>query len=121
MSEAMDTASDSIASAAKKIQELKYEVYRQEEMEVLKKRIKRDTVRLKLLQEKKAPGMIDQIPVLTEDEVAWLKRRYCVHTSGGECPCGKICEGLKNSVLVTGIVPYKYSKGICSTTEREIA
>jgi hypothetical protein len=121
MSSAMDTASDSIASVARKIRELKNEVYRQEEIEVLKKRIARDTARLKLLQEKKHPGTVEEIPILTEEEVAWVKGHYCVHLSGGVCPCGKNCEGLKNSITITGIIPYKYARSVCATTDREIA
>jgi hypothetical protein len=88
----MDTTIDDFKYTEKKLAELKTEILRQEEMEVLKKRIEMDTVNLRHLQKGIRLIPATQPPVATKQEADWFQSVYRpMGSSPTQIPIYKIC------------------------------
>jgi len=110
---------DDFKSTEKKLEALKAEVVRQEEMAAIKKRIELDTVILKHLQKGVAVVPEYQTPILTKREVDWFKGAYCVHQNNGHCACGKYYKAQLSQPLFEGLPKWHIANDLCRTTGRE--
>jgi hypothetical protein len=91
----MDTTIDDLKSTEKKLEALKMEVARQEEMEVLKARIAQDTARLESLRKGDAkqykPREDSCLPIFTGQETKWIENQFDWFQKAKCKVTGRIC------------------------------